>query len=202
MLTLSLSSIGYNSIENSILVLTNDSFGTDGRHLSHFLRLLKGRRTSVSSNGGAITLGINEDILYSAPKDFDGVDTFKYTITDGSGDASTGTVTLTVSGPVVSVPTANIDSFTADVDTALSLDVLANDLIPAGGVTISLPLSVTSAQGFAISVVNNEVLYTPSNGYNGSDTFSYSITDVNTVTSTAVVTIMVGTVPVPPVGSD
>ncbi|WP_170230911.1 Ig-like domain-containing protein, partial [Polaribacter glomeratus] len=88
------------------------------------------------------------------------------------------------------------------VDTALSLDVLANDLIPAGGVTISLPLSVTSAQGFAISVVNNEVLYTPSNGYNGSDTFSYSITDVNTVTSTAVVTIMVGTVPVPPVGSD
>ena len=176
----------YNSIENSIAVLSNDNFGTDGPNATHSLRLLKGRRSSISANKGVITLA-DDVILYSAPKDFIGADTFQYVITDASGDASTGSVTLTVAGEVI-IPGPVADFVSVDQNSVDNLiDVVANDNLGENGfgrMLIMSPFHLTAptTEGGVINLFDNgtpadatddKILYTPPTGFIGTDTFAY-----------------------------
>jgi hypothetical protein len=95
-------SVLFGSTNNVINVLANDSFGSDGP-INGGLTMTNGTLTSASDQDGLIsidnkgTLNTLDDVfIYSAPVGFLGVDTFRYTITDASGDASTATVTVTV----------------------------------------------------------------------------------------------------------
>lgn len=81
------------SVLNSIYVLTNDSFRTDGASLIHPLTLSNGRSTGVSSAGKFIGVNGNNTIFYSPGSLMS--DSFEYTIKDENGDATTGTVYIT-----------------------------------------------------------------------------------------------------------
>ncbi|WP_041383231.1 Ig-like domain-containing protein [Polaribacter sp. MED152] len=81
------------SVSNSIDVLSNDSFGSDGPSLTHPLTLSNGRSTGVSSGGRFISVNGNNTISYSPGSLMS--DSFEYTITDKNGDATTGTVYIT-----------------------------------------------------------------------------------------------------------
>jgi len=86
-------------------------------------------------------------------------------------------------------PVALDDSATTAVDTAVTIDVLANDF-DADGDTLTV-VSVT--QGAHGSVVNNgdDVTYSPDSGFTGTDGFTYTISDGEGGTDTATVTIAV-----------
>uniref|UniRef100_UPI002FE021E3 T9SS type A sorting domain-containing protein n=1 Tax=Polaribacter sp. P097 TaxID=3117398 RepID=UPI002FE021E3 len=81
------------SVSNSIDVLSNDVFGSDGPSLTHPLTLSNGRSTGVSSGGRFISVNGNNTISYSPGSLMS--DSFEYTITDKNGDATTGTVYIT-----------------------------------------------------------------------------------------------------------
>ncbi|MFC3144280.1 cadherin-like domain-containing protein, partial [Psychromarinibacter halotolerans] len=107
------------------------------------------------------------------------------------------------SGATNDAPTPADDAVTTDEDTPLVIDVadlLANDTDPEGD-----PLSVTGiatqpANGTAVyDAVAGTVTYTPINGYEGTDTFTYSVSD-GTTTSTA--TVEVSVIPAPGPTSD
>lgn len=112
------------------------------------------------------------------------------------GRASAGEVedyTVTIQPPPVTAPTANADSFTVDGNTTNnSLDVLANDLANvSGGLTI---VSVGGAsQGGTLSVNANQdrVLYTPAAGFDGIESFSYTIRNSVGGQSSATVSVTV-----------
>ncbi len=129
-------------------------------------------------------------------------ETFTYTMQDGSGAQSTTSVTVTVTGEN-HIPNASSDSATATEDgPAIQINVLANDTdvdIPFGD---SLSIASVQAAGIqgtvAVAADGRSLQYTIGNAYQNLkagvtaiETFSYTVTDAQGATSTAVVTITV-----------
>jgi hypothetical protein len=79
------------------------------------------------------------------------------------------------------------DSATTSEDTAVEINVLLND-----SYVTSSPISITAGSGSngTTSVTSNVVTYDPDDDYNGTDTFSYTITQGNK-TSSADVTVTI-----------
>jgi len=136
---------------------------------------------------GALRSGGSYAYLYTPTVGFVGVDTFTYTITDGWGQNATATVTITV--PPDPPPVARPDSFTIDYNTSATFDVLANDSDPTND-----PMSITAvgqpAHGTAV-IANGKIAYTPTHGYSGADSFTYTVADDKGGATTATVSIMV-----------
>jgi hypothetical protein len=91
---------------------------------------------------------------------------------------------------------ADDDNATTDEDTAVTVDVLAND---TQGPNINITAVSTPSNG-AAAIVNNEIVYTPNLNYNGGDSFNYTISDGSGSTS-ATVTVTVNPVNDAPVGT-
>ena len=87
-------------------------------------------------------------------------------------------------------PVARNDTATVEADsTARPIDVLANDTDPDGD-TIVITAVGTPAHGTA-TISGRQVLYTPTPGYLGADTFTYTIDDGKGARSTASVAVTV-----------
>jgi len=172
-----------------INVLPND-FDPDGDTLSV-------QSVTQPNNGSVVNNGL--DIAYTPDAGFSGVDVFTCTISDGNGETSTATVTVTVAA-VNDPPIAQDDSDSTDEGTPVVIDVLPNDSDPDGD-TLSVHSVTQPANG---SVVNNgnNVAYTPNDGVNGIDVFTYTVSDGNGETATATVTVSVAAVNDPPIALD
>jgi large repetitive protein len=55
---------------------------------------------STSAQGGDVSVNSNGGFTYNPPRGFEGNDSFTYTLNDGEGNTTTGTVTVTVSGMI------------------------------------------------------------------------------------------------------
>ncbi|WP_445749787.1 Ig-like domain-containing protein [Polaribacter sp.] len=166
-------------------VLANDNFGANGPHPSYPLTLTNGKVFHASTQGGEITVE-NGKATYTPPTNFSGIDTFTYTITDSKGFADEGIVTVTVGGNVPGL--ANNDAFDIVTDTTTNLDVLAND---TGTGLYIVSFDATSLQGFSVTGNSSSLTYTPTGGFSGTDSFSYTIADANGDETTATVTLTV-----------
>ncbi|MBX3521835.1 MAG: tandem-95 repeat protein [Xanthobacteraceae bacterium] len=87
-----------------INVLTNDHFGADGAASAN-----GGVTGYTQAANGSVTLNSDGTFTYSPNGNFNGPDSFTYTIVDKDGDPSTATVTLNVA-PVNDPPVANPDT--------------------------------------------------------------------------------------------
>jgi VCBS repeat-containing protein len=158
--------------------------------------------TSVDTSGtvGAITVwNADGSFTYDPDEQFEYLqagssttDSFTYMVSDGYGGNDTATVTITVNG-VNDAPVATNDSAITKKDTPVIIDVLSNDSDTDFGDVLTVD-SVT--QGTNGSVSNNwsYVTYTPATGFNGTDSFSYTVSDGNGGTDTATVNITVANV--------
>src|ERR687891_714430 len=153
------------------------------------------------TNGTAV-VNPDDTVTYTPDPDFNGTDSFDYTISDGNGSTDTATVTVTVGG-VNDPPVANDDAATTDEDTPVVIDVLANDTDADGNLDPS-SVSVTGGpfNGSAAVNPNGTITYTPDPDFNGSDSFSYEVCDTAPACDTATVLITVGAVNDPPVAAD
>ncbi|MFP4597744.1 MAG: Ig-like domain-containing protein [Persicimonas sp.] len=141
-------------------------------------------------------------LTYTPDADFNGTDSFDFTVTDPSGASDTATITLTVD-PVNDAPEAVDDSATTDEDTAVSIDLLDNDT-DVDGDSLSIDSVGTPSNGAVVDNNDGTVDYTPATDFNGTDTFSYTVTDGD-LTDTAEVTVTVEPVndaPVADAGAD
>src|SRR5690606_13715151 len=63
---------------------------------------------STSSNGGTLSVNGNNEIVYTPAPDFNGTDTFQYTVRDSDGATDTATITVNVTprndAPVFTIP--------------------------------------------------------------------------------------------------
>ncbi len=168
----------------TILVLSNDT-DADGDTLT-ITAVTQGANGTVTFTAG--------DVTYTPNTNFSGTDTFTYTISDGNGGTDTATVNITVSG-VNDPPTANDDTATTNEDTPVAIDVRANDTDADVGQTLSV-IGVTQGGFGSVTITGGGtgVTYTPALNQSGTDTFSYTISDGNGGTDTAVVTVTVNAV--------
>ncbi|WP_299820984.1 DUF5801 repeats-in-toxin domain-containing protein [uncultured Roseibium sp.] len=116
-----------------------------------------------------------------------------YRVTDLDGDTVDGTLPINVDDDS---PVANDDTTATAEDTAVLIDVFANDLAGADGVDLSTDVAVASgASNGSVSYNNNGTFtYTPNGGYAGADSFTYTITDADGDQSIATVNITVSAV--------
>jgi Ca2+-binding RTX toxin-like protein len=130
---------------------------------------------------------------YTPDRDFHGVDTFAYTVSDGV-DTATAAVTVTVD-PVGDPPVAVDDAATTDEDTAATIEVAGNDSdVDDDPLTVEDHTQPTNGD-----VVCDETscTYTPNRDFHGTDSFTYMVSDGDK-TATATVTITVDAVNDPP----
>ena len=127
---------------------------------------------------------------YTPAADFYGVDSFEYRALDPvSGGYATGLVTLNIAG-VNDVPVALADSFTAEFETELVGNVLANDSDPdSQGLTANTV--VQPANGTLTFQSNGDFTYLPNIDFVGLDSFSYIASDNDDDTAEVVVSITV-----------
>lgn len=138
------------------------------------------------ANGQATTNGA--DITYIPNANYFGSDAFTYTISDGNGGADTATVTVEVTS-VNDAPDAVNDSATTAEDTAITISVLANDSDTEDD---SLTITAVSSPANGNAISNGaEITYTPAANFNGTDSFTYTISDGNGGTDTAVVNLTI-----------
>ena len=149
--------------------------------------------SSSSARGGSITFsgGI---ITYTPALNFNGTDTFTYTVDDGNGGSDVATVTITVI-PVNDDPVANDDTVVATQNTPLNIitsTLLANDSDVDGDTLTITNVSGVSTRGGSLTLTNGVITYTPPVGFIGTDSFTYEVNDGNGATDTATVRITVG----------
>ena len=163
-------------------VLSNDDLGDEPTTVTAF--------DVTSASGGTVTMDPAGNYTYTPAPGFNGTDTFDYTITDVDGDTDTATVTITVQAP----PVADDDSSTTDEDTPVTTPVVSNDTDPDGTVD---PTTVTIVAGpgngtVTVNPTNGDVTYTPTPGFDGTDTYTYTVRDNDgLISNVATVTITV-----------
>jgi len=132
------------------------------------------------SNGTVVINGDNT-ATYTPGADFNGVDSFSYTISDGRGAIDTATVAVTVA-PVNDLPAASAQSVSTDQDTPLAITLTGDDGDPE--VVQALTFMVDGGPSYGtltgLNPSTGDVTYTPNAGYNGPDSFTFAVTDDGT----------------------
>jgi len=174
-----------------INVLSNDS-DSDGVLIPSSVMV-----TSGPSNGGTSVNTTTGAVTYTPNSQYNGIDTFTYTVEDDSGAVSNAaTVTVTVSS-VNDPPVAVDDAADTDEEVAVVINVLSNDS-DSDGVLIPSSVMVTSGPsngGTSVNTTTGAVTYTPNSQYNGIDTFTYTVEDDSgAVSNAATVTVTIDSV--------
>ncbi|MGF1759504.1 tandem-95 repeat protein [Photobacterium sagamiensis] len=169
---------------HSINVLGNDD-DTDGQ--------LDSSSVVVTSQPeqGSVSVADSGAILFTPDGNFSGEDRFTYQVRDDLGMISnTATVTLTVQS-VNDAPLANDDSARMKEDSAITINVIANDNDVDGSLdTTTLTVGTAPGNGSLRYNGDGTFTYTPDENSQGSDSFSYTISDnEGEASNTATVTV-------------
>ena len=156
--------------------------------------------TFTEPANGSVTVDENgtpndptDDIVtYTPNPDFNGQDTFDYTLCNSFGDCSTATVTVTVT-PIVDTVA---DVVTTEEDTPIQITWSGNDndLPDSGTFTVTDPTNGTvtvNDNGTPNDPSDDMVTYTPNPDFDGTDMFDYTVCDALGNCSTATITIVV-----------
>ena len=98
----------------------------------------------------------------------------------------------------IQAPVAGADSFTGAADHVITGNVLANDTGPAGLTLSATPQTQTTAHGSVTVNADGTFAYTPTAGFNGTDSFTYTLKDGSGLTATGDVNVTIGTSPYQP----
>ncbi len=138
---------------------------------------------------GTLTQNSDGSLTYMPNANYNGSDGYQYTVSDGKGGTDTATVTITVNS-VNDPPDAVEDTASTKEDTAVTVNVLANDTDPDGD-TLTVIDHTDPTHGTVTLNTDGSFTYTPTTWFAGIDTFTYTIRDPAGATDTATVTITV-----------
>ncbi len=144
-------------------------------------------QSDVSS--GTLDLQLDGSFVYTPAADVNGLDYFSYQVSDGVL-SDTALVTITIAA-VNDGPVAFDDRASTNEDEAVSISVLSND-VDVDNSSLSLT-AVSLAQNGRSSISGQQVVYSPSLNFAGTDSFTYRVSDVS-LSDTASVTVTVNAV--------
>ncbi|HVK84168.1 MAG TPA: Ig-like domain-containing protein [Kofleriaceae bacterium] len=143
----------------------------------------------ANATNGSVQLA-GTTITFTPAANFEGAATFEYTVSDGiSTDVGLVTVNVTAAPDA---PTATDDTATVAEDSSVmipSATLLANDSDPDTGAVLSIT-TVGNASNGTVSFAGGIVTYTPAANFEGTATFTYTVSD-GTLTDTGTVTVTV-----------
>jgi hypothetical protein len=125
-------------------------------------------------------------ITYTPAAGYTGLDSFTFTVSNGTNTSSQGMVTLNV---VAGTPTANAQSVTTSQDTAVGITLTGSDPdVPALPLTYAI---VTGPAHGALTGTAPNLTYTPAAGYFGPDSFTFTASNGANLSAPATVTLTV-----------
>ena len=158
-----------------------------------------GTLTTTDPANGSIALDDNgtandpsDDIVtYTPDADFNGTDTFDYTVCNAFGACSTATVTVDV------IPIVDTFDDSAATEENVSVDIAwrgnDNDIPTLGTITTTNPVNGTvilNDGGTANNPSDDDITYVPNPGFIGTDSFDYTVCDSNGNCDTATITVL------------
>ncbi len=151
----------------------------------------------TASNGGAVTIASDGKTLsYKSAANFNGAEIFTYTASNTQGVTRTATVTVQITD-VNDPPIALNDTFSVlQNSTNNLLEVLSNDSLGVddeAGESLRVTAVSSGSAGGTIVIGSSglTVRYTPAVGFQGSETFTYTLGDGRGGTATATVSVSV-----------
>ena len=137
---------------------------------------------------GTVTDSGNGSFVYVPDQDYNGIDSFTYTVSDGDGGTSIATVVIDIA-PIEDAPVASNDIIMLDSDKVLLDNIMVNDYDPDGD-DISLVSIGRPAVGYISTDFLGRTVYVSPANYDGIDTLTYTIADSNGNLSTGEITVI------------
>jgi hypothetical protein len=162
--------------------------------------------TGTSGLPGSISFEADGDVSFVPDANYYGEFTVGYTVQDSASATGTGTLTIKIT-PVNDAPTAAGDTVNIDEDDSATIQIgpLIDDVDLTGTDGDTLTVSVKTAdmpEHGSLTVTGTQCVYTPSADWNGTDEFTYTVTDREGATATAVIAVTVAQVNDAPVAED
>ncbi|KST67109.1 hypothetical protein BC008_28350, partial [Mastigocoleus testarum BC008] len=170
-------------------VLANDT-DADGNPLTPSIAETPSNGSATINDNGTPTDPTDDTITYTPNVNFNGNDSFTYTVSDGT-DTTNATVDITVN-PVNDLPVATDDTAETNQDqplTILSSQLLENDS-DVDGDSLTITEVDNSTNGSVELDTDGNVLFTPEPNFSGLASFEYTVSD-GTDTTNATVDITV-----------
>jgi len=160
---------------SSVSLLANDT-DADGDDLK-----VTPTGTFTTTQGGEIVIQSNGHYTYKSAKNFNGVDSFVYTVKEkNSADLTDeGTLNITVD-PVNDAPVANDDSIVTAPNTVFNsvVDLDANDTDVDSITLMVIAGTFLTKEGGSITIAaSGSYTYTPPASHSGDDSVEYTVTD-------------------------
>jgi uncharacterized repeat protein (TIGR01451 family) len=180
---------------------TNINTAISGNALTNDIPIT-GLTVNVASLGtplhGSISMSSTGAFTYTPSTGYVGKDSVQYEACDAGSVCDKAYIVITITGPA---PVANRDTYSTNINTAVSGNVLTNDT-PTGGLTVKILPFPTPLHGGLTLSTNGNFTYTPTTGYVGKDSIQYEACNGNNVCVKAwAVFTVVGPPPVPPVAN-
>ncbi|EID17755.1 outer membrane adhesin-like protein [Mycolicibacterium phlei RIVM601174] len=139
---------------------------------------------------GSLKLNADGTFTYTPKADYNGTDSFVYSVTDAKNATSNlAKVTINVT-PVNDAPVATDDSYTTDEGTQLTGNVLGNDT-DIDGDTLTVSVGTGPQHGSLTLNADGSFTYAPTGDYHGADEFTYTVSDGQGGTAVGTVSITV-----------
>ncbi len=146
------------------------------------------------SNGTLSGSGANR--TYTPALNYNGPDSFTFTVNDGTLTSTPATVSITVSA-VNDAPVANAQSVSTNEDTAKAITLTGSDV---EGSPLTFAIATNPSNG-TLSGSGANRTYTPALNYNGPDSFTFTVNDGSLTSAAATVSITVNAVNDAPVAN-
>lgn len=153
--------------------------------------------TVLTAPANGTLTGSAPNLIYTPNLNYNGSDSFTFTVSDGYLDSAVATVAINIAA-VNDAPVANAQSVTTSEDTPLAITLSGSDV---EGSTLSYTLATPPTNG-ALSGSGASYTYTPNANFNGSDSFTFSVNDGALDSLPATVSLTVTPVNDPPVALD
>ncbi len=188
--TANLSSANINEDSQIVLDVVSNTVDNDDDVLSitEITNPLHGSAIIITDEQG------RQKISYIPTPNFNGIDQFNYTISDGRGGVVTKTLTVTVNS-VNDNPTATIIEANVNENNSVIIDVLAGTS-DADGDQLSI-VGIYGVTNGVANVVDGKIVYRPNANYKGLAKFDYTISDGNGGFVTKDLTVTVKAPPAP-----
>ncbi len=179
----------FDAFENEVLIISGNDLlendeTVDGARITQF--------DVETENGGSVTDNRDGTFSYEPPSNFQGTDTFTYTICVPLQSDRCATATVTIEVGDAGDPVATDDSYQTEEDESYTIiNYLENDdlrdnaqVTEVGNISENATVSLEA---------DGTIIYTPVEGFSGEDSFTYTICDDDETPncSTATITITV-----------
>ncbi|MDP2341296.1 MAG: Ig-like domain-containing protein [Deltaproteobacteria bacterium] len=136
---------------------------------------------------GVAVVNANGSFTYTPAAGFNGGDTFKFTVNDGTANSSPTTVTITIT-PRESAPRASAQLTFGAEDGSVSGQLVGTD---DDGDALVFALATGTQNGATVINADGSFTYTPIANFSGVDSFTFTVSDGTTTSAPATVTVSV-----------